>query len=79
MIDGRQTSGYAMTSATAAARGGMRKSNSKIIPTVANAYTGQICALTGAFATGDLAVRVMTDPRGMGVRPGRVQTRPGLR
>ncbi|MDA8379479.1 MAG: hypothetical protein M0020_01390 [Actinomycetota bacterium] len=44
----------------------MRKSNSKIIPTVADTCTCRICALTGAFAAGDLAVRVMTDPRGEG-------------
>lgn len=66
MVDGRQTSGYATTSASSAARGGMRKSNSKIIPTVADTYRRRICGPTGAFATGDLAVRVTTDPRGAG-------------
>ena len=64
MVDRRQTSGNATTSATPAARGGMTRSNSKIIPTVADTYKCPICALTGTFATGDLAVRVMTDPRG---------------
>ncbi len=66
MVGGRQTSGNATTSASPAARGGMKNSNCKIIPTVADTYRCARCALTGAFATGELAVRLLSDPRGAG-------------
>lgn len=42
VVDGRQTIGHATTTAAPAARGGMRNSTSRIIPTVADTYTCRI-------------------------------------